>query len=194
MVSTQERTQMNSLRPEAEPEYSRGPLRFRRAIFGPAGPASRRSRPVTLMLLTVGVAGALLLVAAEFAPLLTVRTSALGAPVTTVTTSAHDAWALVPLALLALFLSVGAWRTDSGLALLALGVVGIVTVLIALLGDLPDAQATGLTGSQSTGYGVAASSPAAGFFLETLGAVLLVIAAGAGLLLSAGPRGSVEAA
>jgi len=194
MVSTRERTQMNSLRPEAEPEYSRGPLPSRRAISGSPGPSSRLSRPVALALLAAGIAGALLLLAAEFAPLLTVRTSALGAPVTTVTTSAHDSWALIPLALLALFLSVGAWRTDSRLGLLALGVVGIVTVLIALLGDLPDAQATGLVGSPSTRYSVAASSPAAGFYLETLGAVLLVIAAGAGLLLSAGPRGSVEAA
>ncbi len=184
---------MNSLRPEAEPEYSRGTLPSQRAISGPPGPSSRLSRPVALGLLAAGVAGALLLVAAEFAPLLTVRTSALDAPVTTVTTSAHDSWALIPLALLALFLSVGAWRTASRLELLALGVVGIVTVLIALLGDLPDAQATGLVGSASTRQALAASSPAVGFYLETLGAVLLVIVAGAGLLLSAGARGTVEA-
>ncbi len=179
---------MNSLRPEAEPEYSRGPLPSRRAISGPAGPSSRLSRPVALALLAAGVAGALLLVAAEFAPLLSVRTSVLGAPATTVTTSAHDSWALIPLALLALFLSAGAWRTGSRLGLLALGVVGLTTVLIALLGDLPDAQATGLVGSASARYAVAASSPAAGFYLETLGAVLLIIAAGTGLLLSAGSR------
>jgi len=194
MVGTRERTQMNSLRPEAEPEYSRGPLPSRRAIFRSPGPPSRLSRPVALGLLAAGVAGAGLLVAAEFAPLLTVRSSALGAPVTTISTSAHDAWALIPLALLALLLSVGTWRTDSRLGLLALGVVGVAAVLIALLGDLPDAQATGLVRSASSRYAVAASSPAAGFYLETLGAVVLIIAAGAGLLLSAGPRSTVEAA
>ncbi len=184
---------MNSLRPEAEPEYSRGPRPFRRPIPGSPGPSSHLSRPVARALLAVGVTGSVLLVAAEFAPLLTVRSSVLGAPVTTVTTSAHDLWALIPLALLALVLSVGAWRADSRLGLLALGLVGIVTLLIALLGDLPDAQATGLVGSASARYAVAASSPAAGLYLETLGSVLLVIAAGAGLLLSAGPRRTVEA-
>ncbi len=175
---------MNSLRPEAEPEYSRGPVPSRRAFPGRGGPATRLSHPVALTVVSAGVAGALLLVAAEFAPLLTVRTSALGAPVTTVSTSTHDAWALIPLALLALMMSVGVWRTGSRLGLLALGVVGVVTVLITLLGDLPDAQATGLVGSQSTRYAVAASSPAAGLYLETLGAVVLVIAAATGLLLS----------
>jgi hypothetical protein len=156
----------------------------RRPFSGPTGPAERLSRPLALALLTAGVAAAVLLVAAEFAPLLTVRSSTLGAPVTNVSTSTHDEWALIPLALLTVFLSIGVWRTGSRLGMLALGVVGIVTVLIALLGDLPDAQATGLVGSQSTRYAVAASSPATGFYLETLGAVVIVIVAGAGLLLS----------
>lgn len=185
---------MNSLQPEAEPEYSRAPTPSRRGFLGLTGLASPVSRPITVALLAAGVAGALLLVAAEFAPLLTVRSSVLGAPVRTITTSAHDSWALIPLALLALWLSIEAGRTGSRLLLLMLGVVGVVTVLIALLGDLPDAQASGLVGSSSTRYAVAASSPAAGFYLETLGAALLVIAAGAGLLLSGSPRRSVEVA
>jgi hypothetical protein len=176
---------MNSFRPEAEPEYSRGPVPSRRPFAGRTGPTAQLPRPLALALVTAGLAGAALLVAAEFAPLLTVRTSVLGASVTSVRTSTHDAWALVPLAFLTVFLSIGVWRTGSRLGMLALGVVGISTVLIALLADLPDAQATGLVGSPSTRYAVAASSPAAGFYLETLGAVVIIIAAGAGLLLSA---------
>ena len=60
--------------------------------------------------------------------------------------------------------------------------------MIALAGDLPDAQQTGLVGSASTHFAVAASSPAAGFYLETLGAAVLIITAGVGLLLSSSGR------
>ena len=183
---------MNSLRPEAEPEYSRAPVPSRRPFPGLTSPAAPLPRALLLALVTAALAAAALLVAAEFAPLLTVRSSLLGASVTHVRTSTHDAWALIPLALLTAFLSIAVWRTGSRLGLLALGVVGIVVVLIALLGDLPDAQATGLVGSQSTRYAVAASSPAAGFYLETLGAVVLIIVAGTGLLLSAGRPRSVD--
>ena len=182
---------MNSLRPEAEPEYSRGPGPSRRPFPGPTGPAALLPRALSLALLTAALAAAALLVAAEFAPLLTIRSSQLGASVAHVRTSTHDAWALIPLALLTVFLSISVWRTGSRLGLVALGVVGIVVLLIALLGDLPDAQATGLVASQSRRYAVAASSPAAGFYLETLGAVMLIIVAGAGLMLSAARPSSV---
>ena len=61
--------------------------------------------------------------------------------------------------------------------------LGLVSLLIALLGDLPDAQATGLVGSLATGLKIASASPSTGLYLETLGAVLLLITAAAGLLL-----------
>ena len=51
--------------------------------------------------------------------------------------------------------------------------LGIATLLIALLGDLPDAHATGLIGSSASQYVQGAASPSAGLYLETLGAVLL---------------------
>lgn len=194
MVCTWVRAQMNSIQPGARTEYSRGTASLGGDLAAPDGRRGTLSRPVAIALLTGGLAGAALLVAAEFAPLLTVLSNARLAAVTSVSTSTHDAWALIPLALLAAFLAVGAARTGSRLGMLALGLVGIVAVLIALLGDLPDAQATGLIGSASTRYAVAASTPAAGFYLETLGAALLVIIGGAGLLLSTAPRRSVDAA
>ena len=61
--------------------------------------------------------------------------------------------------------------------------LGLVSLLIALLGDLPDAQATGLVGSLATGLKIASASPGTGLYLETLGAVVLLITAAAGLLL-----------
>jgi hypothetical protein len=133
------------------------------------------------------VAGAGLLVAAQFMPLFTVHTSASRAAIKTVQTGSHDSYALVPAAVLALLLSIEVWRSRSRLALVAIGVIGIVSLLIALLGDLPDAHATGLVGSASTTLRIARSSPSVGLYLETLGAVVLLITAAAGLLLLDAP-------
>jgi len=62
-------------------------------------------------------------------------------------------------------------------------VLGIVTLLIALLGDLPDAHATGLIGSGTAQYVEGTSTSSAGLYMETLGAILLLISGGVGLLL-----------
>ena len=66
-------------------------------------------------------------------------------------------------------------------------VLGIATLLIALVGDLPDARATGVIGNSSTRFSSAAASPEVGLFLETVGAIALVIASGCGLLLGRPP-------
>jgi hypothetical protein len=110
------------------------------------------------------------------------------ASVKTVGTGANHAWAPIPLALLAAVLAYVVWRNESRTALVALALLGIVTLLIALLGDLPDARATGLIVSRASQYAEATSTPSAGLYMETLGAVLLLIGGGAGLLLLAAPR------
>ena len=61
--------------------------------------------------------------------------------------------------------------------------LGVATLLIALLGDLPDAHATGLIGSSANQYVQGVSSPSAGLYLETLGAVLLLVSGGVGFLM-----------
>jgi hypothetical protein len=132
------------------------------------------------------------LLIAEFTPLLHVHSSAIH-NVKTVSTGAHHSYALIPVALLAAALAYAFWRTRSRQALIATGVLGLVTLLIALLGDLPDAQANGLVGSATTGFATATSTPSIGLYLETLGAVILLITAAAGLLLvPAAPRGEEE--
>ncbi len=127
-----------------------------------------------------GLAGAGLLAVAEFTSLLSVHTSLRTGMVTTIQTGSHHSYALIPIAVLAALLSVAAWRAPHPLVLLAVGLLGLVALLIALLGDLPDAQASGLIGSP---LAIASSSPEIGFYLETLGAVVLVIVSGAGWLL-----------
>ena len=98
-------------------------------------------------------------------------------------TGAHHGYALVPIAALALLLAVTGMRDERRSALVALGALGLVALLIALVGDLSDAQATGLVGSSASHYALASSRPAIGLYLETLGAVLLLLASGLGVLL-----------
>jgi hypothetical protein len=182
---------MNATRPEASTEYSRGTevssadsgaLRGRDSQSRSRVPASLR-----LGLLIGGLTGAGLLLVAEFTPLLSVHTSASRAAVKTVTTGSNHAYALIPIALLAGFLTYSVWRSQSRLALTATGLLGVLALLIALLGDLPDAQATGLIGSAATKFVAAKASPSIGFYRETLGGVVLLMTAGAGLLLLPGP-------
>jgi Na+/H+ antiporter NhaC len=117
--------------------------------------------------------GALVLLVAEFTALYTVNT-ATSTTVQTVGTGSNDSYALVPLAVLAGVLGIAVFRAGSRPALLAIGIVGVVALLIALLGDLPDAHATGLVGSAESHFVSARTTPSAGLYLETLGAVMLI--------------------
>jgi hypothetical protein len=132
--------------------------------------------------------GALLLFVAEFTTLFEIRTSAASAPVQSVGTGSHHTYALVPIALLAAVLAIAVITLGSRPALLAIGVLGVIALLISLLGDLPDAHASGLIGTSATHYASAGASPTAGFYMETLGAVLLVIASVSGFLVTAPAR------
>ena len=159
--------------PEAKVEYSRAPMR------------SPRPRGISLALLGGGVVGALLLLVAEFTPLYDEDSAASRIPLRTVQTGSHHAYALIPIGLLALVLAIGVWRSAGGRAgLVALGALGVVAIVIALVVDLPDAQASGVVGNPVAGYTKAKDVPGVGLYLETLGAALLVIAGGAGLLLA----------
>ena len=81
----------------------------------------------------------------------------------------------------------GVWQAHSRPALLAIGLLGVIALLIALLGDLPDAQASGLIGSSATHYTTANSSPSAGMYMESAGAVVLIITCVCGFLLIGPP-------
>ncbi len=174
---------MSPTRPEAETEYSRaGPT-----PGGDSGSAGTSSRPrpgrLAAAVAATGTLGAVLLLVAEFTPVLTVHSSARDRVIDTVSSGSNHSYALIPIAVLAAFLSWAAWRTANRLTLAASGGLGVVALLIALLGDLPDAQASGLIGSPASGYALASSSAGTGLYLETLGAVVLLVSAGAGLLL-----------
>jgi hypothetical protein len=178
---------MSGTPPEAEAEYSRGTR-----ASDTLGPGQRQVRrrvgvAVPIAVLIGGIAGALLLVASEFAPLYEVHTATSHAAIQSVTGGKHNDYAFVPIAILALILTYGAARQGSRSALLALGLVGVLAIVIAVAGDLPDSHQSGLIGSAATHYVAASSSAGAGLYLETLGAVVLLVTCGAGFLLSGAP-------
>lgn len=176
-------------RPEAQTEYSRGPEAFRRVSRrrrGPESTPSTRRLPGTGAVVFVAAIGALLVLVAQFIPLYHVHVPTSSAPIKTVGTGANHGWAPVPIALACFALAAAVYRHGNRTALLGLTVLGVATLLIALLGDLPDAHATGLIGSSGVGgfqYLQGASSPSAGLYLETLGAVLLLVSGGVGFLM-----------
>jgi len=154
----------------------------------PAPPPSG-SRIIPGGVLAGGILGALLLLVAEFTTLYDVRTSVGGFLVKSVSTGSNHSYAMIPIGLLAAGLAFAFFRAGSRPALLAIGVLGIVALLVSLLGDLPDAHASGLIGSPATHFQSASSRPSAGFYMETLGALVLLITCVSGfLMLGAPPR------
>jgi hypothetical protein len=117
--------------------------------------------------------GALLLVVAEFTELYRVDIASSPTTVRMVDAGGNHGYALLPLALLAAVLGIGVYRSGSRPALLAIGLVGLVALLITLLGDLPDAQGSHLIRLSGSFFNTS-STPSAGLYLETLGAVLLI--------------------
>jgi hypothetical protein len=188
---------MNVTPPEADTEYSTGSGASKPLLRGRLQGDRRRRRraaeqvPGSLRaaILAGSLLGALLLVVAEFTTLFTVHVQTSSAPIKTVATGPHHSYALLLIALVVVVLAIAFWRDTSRPALLAIGLLGVVALLIALLGDLPDAHASGLAGSSTTRYVDASSTPSAGLYLETLGAVVLVITCGVGFIALGSPRG-----
>jgi hypothetical protein len=175
---------MNASRPEADIEYSRAPGASR----GRLETAERGFSPLPAPLFIAILAGSLLLVVAEFTPLLRVHSGAYHAGVVqTISAGSHHSYALLPVALLAAGLAAVARVSGNRLALASIAVLGLVALGIALFGDLPDAHATGLL-RQGGSYVAATSSVAIGFYLETLGAVVLLVSAAAALVWAGGRR------
>lgn len=194
--------------PEASTEYSRGSGVFRglRELHRRPDSASPPKLAEVSGAPVAGVAAgaliaALLLIVSQFTPLYHVHSIGGSTPIKTVGTGANHAYAPIPLALLAIWFALTVTATGSRAALLGLSVLGLTTLGVALLGDLPDAHASGLIGSNASPYVQAASTPSAGLYMETLAAVLLLISGGVGLLMfgrrpapARGPRAGLSGA
>jgi hypothetical protein len=159
-MRTRERAQMNATPPEARSKYS--------------------------TLLLVALPACAVLAIAEFLRLYSVHLITSTSPTQTVSAGSHNAYALIPVALLAAVLAIGPARTGAPgaarAACIALIALGLLALGITLIGDLPDAHAHGLTRH----YVLAATTTGPAIYFETLGAVLLLAAGGIGLLRAGG--------
>jgi hypothetical protein len=129
-------------------------------------------------LLVLAALGALLLIVAEFSTLYEVRAITAVVPGGTKTAGANHLYALIPIGLLAFLMAWGAVLGGSRPAAYALTTLGVVALFVVLVQDLPVVNDEGLLAET---YESAKASPQAGFYLESLGAVVL-LAAGVGTL------------
>jgi hypothetical protein len=146
------------------------------------------------VLALAGLAGAALLVAATFSTIIEIKvltTRDIAASVDT-QLSGHERHgvALIVIAGAAVLMLAGALR-GARPATLALAALGITALIITVGGDAPDIDDTGLVGQL---YDSASAGPKIGFYLETLGSALLLVAGGGLLVLDSGKQEEAEPA
>jgi hypothetical protein len=126
------------------------------------------------------VAGALLLILAEFLTVREIRAVTVVPPGGTETGGALHGYALGIIGVAILVMSFGAVVRAARPAALALLVLAVAACAIVLFIDLPVLDDTGLIGRT---YDLAEARPATGFYLESLGAALVLVGAVAALVL-----------
>jgi hypothetical protein len=137
------------------------------------------SRAVRAALLVLPLAGAALLVAAEFSVLYEVRVEAVVPAGGTFRAGPHHGYALAVIAAAAVVLAL----VGSRAAAVGLLVLGLAALAVVLAVDLPDVHETGLVGQT---YEAARAEPRSALWLELAGAGCLL--AGAALVLGAQRR------
>jgi hypothetical protein len=128
--------------------------------------------PLPAALLFTGLAGGLLLVAAELSTI--VEVSVAGSVISRVSGADQHSWAVGLLGAIALPLAVAAVVAPSRPAAIALAGVGLIALAIVLVGDLPDVRRTGV----NIALQPAVARAGTGFWLEIAGGAVL-LAAGA---------------
>ena len=147
---------------------------------------STRGGGLGAVLFAGGALGAAVLVVSQFLTLFHTHIQAKHLPIASATVGSEHAYALLPIAAVALFLAYGVWSVASRPALLGLGAFGVAARLIALLHDLPYAQKSGLR-IRGGHYVLAVNQPAIGIYAETLGATILIVTCVSGFILLGPP-------
>jgi hypothetical protein len=151
--------------------------------MGAVSASTTRAKGVRTALAAAGAAGAICLLIATFTTVIEIKVG------TATRLADHDThlsgWnrhgpALLVIAAFAAAMVAGALR-GARPAMAALAVLGLAALLIAVVGDVPHLDQTGFIGQV---YEDAAAGPDAGFYLETLGGVLLLAAGGLMLVLA----------
>jgi len=142
-------------------------------------------------LLVLAGLGALLLLVAEFSTLYEVRAITAVVPGGTTRSGSNHGYALLIVALVAPAMAWGAVAGGSRPAAVALTILGGLALFVVLAIDLPDVGDEGLLAES---YEAAKASPQEGFFLESLGAVVLLLSGVGTLVLrpagAAAPEGA----
>jgi hypothetical protein len=162
----------------------------RKALALPVGFGTIRALRIVLAI--AALAGAICLIVATFSTIIEITvgtTSKIADRDTELSGWDRHSVSLILIALFALVMTAGALR-GARPAMAAIAVAGIVVLLIALIGDLPDVHKTGVIGQL---YDNATANPRIGYYLETLGGALLLVAGG-GLLLLGDPPATEPAA
>jgi hypothetical protein len=142
-------------------------------------PSIASSQTLRIGLCAVAAAGVICLLLATFTTVIEIKvgtTTRLPGRDTHLSGWDRHGPALLIIAVFAAAMVAGALR-GARPAMIALAVLGLVVLAIAVVGDVPDLNETGFIGEV---YEDAAAVPEAGFYLETLGGVLLL--AGGGIL------------
>jgi hypothetical protein len=137
------------------------------------------------LLLLLGLGGAVLLIVAEFSDVYEVKV--VTAVIKRQSGHAQHSYGLLVIGLIGLPMAWAAIWAASRPAMLGLLALGVITLLIALGNDLPDINSAGSLG-RARNFEDAEPSPKPGFYLETLGAVLMIIAAVGMLVMTAPSR------
>jgi hypothetical protein len=141
--------------------------------------------PLRLALLALPLAGAGLLLAAEFATLYDVRVVAAVPAGGSFAAGPHHGFAQALIAVGIAVMAVGAVLGGSRPAAVALAALALAALAVALLVDLPDVHETGLIGET---YEAARAEPRAGLYLELAGGCAALVGAALILLARPAPR------
>ncbi len=175
---------------EATNDDSTGSRASRRRSGGGSGGRLRGAfggaPTVTRALAAVAAVAVVLLAVSEFLPLFKIVVGSLETERESRVGWRNNGFAMLLLGLASIPMIVGALR-GARPAMLAMAVIGIAAIVVAMTVDLPNATDEGLYGER---YDDAEARPSTGFYLETLGGVLLLATGGLMLLLS--PRRTRE--
>ena len=138
--------------------------------------------PLRIALLVLPIAGAGLLIAAEFSTLYDVRVVTAVPEGGSYSAGGHHGYALGVMAVGIVVMALGAVLGGSRPAAVAVLALAAATLAIALAFDLPDVHETGLLGRT---YDAARAEPGAGLYLEIAGGCAALI--GGALILVARP-------
>jgi hypothetical protein len=163
-------------------DYSTGPRASRAGV--------PTLSPLVLGLLFAPVVGAVLLIVAEFSTTIEITVGAGRAVVDRASGHERHGYSLLIIGLLVLPMALGAAAGRSRPAMVAIAVLGLAALLVALIGDAPDVHKTGVFGER---FEDAQADPKSGYYLETLGAVLVLIGGACSWVLTRGARAEAAA-